>query len=515
AKFDLDVIVGEAFDDDGHPAGVRGFVTAAADLFEPATAERLVACLAQVLDVLTAGPDTRLSAVPVLDDTERHRLLVEWNDTAADVAPATVPELFAAHVARTPDAAAVVADGAELTYAQLDAHANQLAHRLVERGVTPESVVAVCLERGTDLMVALLAVLKAGGAYMPIDPEYPADRIAYMLGDAAPALVLASAGTAGKVPAEALLVEEADGDAVEGPPRVDLAVTHPAYVIYTSGSTGRPKGVLVSHAGVAGLVAGHVRYLGVGPGARVAQFASASFDTFGWEWLMALLSGSALVVIPREKRLGEALPVFLTEQRVTHATLPPAVLATLDENSIDPDTVLVVAGEACPPDVMARWARGRRLFNSYGPTETTVDATLWRCDPESAEVAIGTPVLNTEVYVLDEYLAPAPVGVAGEMYVTGAGLARGYLGRPDLTAERFVASPFAPGERMYRTGDRAKWTAAGQLVFAGRTDDQVKIRGFRIEPGEIRSVLTGHPMVAQAAVVAREDSPGDKRLVAY
>ncbi|MEE1805822.1 non-ribosomal peptide synthetase, partial [Streptomyces sp. BE133] len=515
AKFDLDVIVGEAFDDNGHPAGVRGFVTAAADLFEPATAERLVASLTQVLDALTAEPDTRLSAVPVLDDTERHRLLTEWNDTAADIAPATVPELFAAHVARTPDAAAVVADGAELTYAQLDAHANQLAHRLVERGVTPESVVAVCLERGTDLMVALLAVLKAGGAYMPIDPEYPADRIAYMLGDAAPALVLASAGTAGKVPAEALLVEEADGDAVDGPPHADLAVTHPAYVIYTSGSTGRPKGVLVSHAGVASLVAGHVRYLGVGPGARVAQFASASFDTFGWEWLMALLSGSALVVIPREKRLGEDLPVFLTEQRVTHATLPPAVLATLDENSIDPDTVLVVAGEACPPDAMARWARGRRLFNSYGPTETTVDATLWRCDPESAEVAIGTPVLNTEVYVLDEYLAPAPVGVAGEMYVTGAGLARGYLGRPDLTAERFVASPFAPGERMYRTGDRAKWTAAGQLVFAGRTDDQVKIRGFRIEPGEIRSVLTGHPMVAQAAVLVREDSPGDKRLVAY
>ncbi|MEU9865985.1 non-ribosomal peptide synthase/polyketide synthase, partial [Streptomyces sp. NPDC047971] len=514
AKFDLDVIVGEAFDERGHPAGVRGSVTAAADLFEPATVERLVASLTHVLDALTAEPDTRLSAVPVLNDTERHKLLVEWNDTTAHIAPATVPELFAAHVARTPDATAVVADGAELTYAQLDARTNALAHQLARRGVGPESVVAVCLERGTDLMVALLAVLKAGGAYMPIDPEYPADRIAYMLGDAAPALVLASADTADRIPVETMLIEDG-GAPADGPPRVDLTVTHPAYVIYTSGSTGRPKGVLVSHTGIAGLVAGHVRHLGVGPGARVAQFASASFDTFGWEWLMALLSGSALVVVPREKRLGDALPAFLAEQRVTHATLPPAVLATLDENSIAPDTVLVVAGEACPPDVMARWARGHRLFNSYGPTETTVDATLWRCDPESAEVAIGTPVLDTEVYVLDEYLAPVPVGVAGEMYVSGAGLARGYLGRPDLTAQRFVASPFTPGERMYRTGDRAKWTAAGQLVFAGRTDDQVKIRGFRIEPGEIQGVLTGHPLVAQAAVVVREDSPGDKRLVAY
>ncbi|MFE0179107.1 amino acid adenylation domain-containing protein, partial [Streptomyces sp. NPDC059002] len=520
AKFDLDVIVGEAFDGNGHPAGVRGFATAAADLFEPATAERLVACLGQVLDALTAAPDTRLSAVRVLGDAERHRLLVEWNDTAAEVSPATVPALFAAQVARTPDAAAVVADGQTLSYAELDARANQLAHSLLHRVVRPESVVAVCLERGADLMVALLGVLKAGGAYLPIDPEYPADRIAYMLGDAAPALVLASARTAGKVPdaaVEVLLLDDTDGGGrAATAPRVDLAVTHPAYVIYTSGSTGRAKGVLISHAGVASLVAGHVRYLGVGPGCRVAQFASASFDTFGWEWFMALLSGATLVVIPQERRLGEALPAFLTEQRVTHATLPPAVLATLDEGSIDPDTVLVVAGEACPPDVMARWARGRGLFNSYGPTETTVDATLWRCEPESAEVAIGTPVLNTEVYVLDAYLAPVPVGVAGEMYVTGAGLARGYLGRPDLTAERFVANHLAgDGSRLYRTGDRAKWTADGRLVFAGRTDDQVKIRGFRIEPGEIGTVLATHPSIAQAAVTVREDTPGDKRLVAY
>ncbi|MDV5143318.1 non-ribosomal peptide synthase/polyketide synthase [Streptomyces sp. SBC-4] len=545
AKFDLDVIVGEAFDADGAPAGVRGEVTAAAELFEPDTVRRIVAGLAQVLDTLTAEPDTRLSTVPVLDAAERHRMLVAWNDTATDVEPATIGDLFAAHVARTPDAIAVSDTTAEITYGELDARAQRLARYLTGRGVGPETVVAVCLDRGVDLMTALLGVVKAGGAYMPLDPDYPAERVTYMLGDATPALVLVSETTADKIPAtqtattlltEALtadpgpadtadpgLADTADPDsadtATSGPADTTgpaLLPAHPAYVIYTSGSTGRPKGVLVSHTGVAALVQGHIRSLGVGPGARVAQFASAGFDTFGWEWLMALLSGATLVVVPPERRLGDALPAHLTEQRVTHATLPPAVLATLDETSLPADTVLVIAGEACPPDVMARWARTHTLFNSYGPTETTVDATLWRCDPDSDDVAIGTPVLDTRVYVLDEFLAPAPVGVAGELYVTGAGLARGYLGRPGLTAERFVANHLADdGSRLYRTGDRAKWTADGRLVFVGRTDDQVKIRGFRIEPGEVTAVLAEHPAVTQAAVIAREDTPGDKRLVAY
>ncbi|WNM31439.1 amino acid adenylation domain-containing protein [Streptomyces sp. Li-HN-5-11] len=522
ARFDLDVIVYEVFDEQGAPAGVLGSATAAADLLDETSAERLMARLVRVLDVLTGDPQLRLSAVDVLDAAERERLLEQWNATAADVAPGTVAELFAAQVTRDPAAVAVAAGGQEVTYAELDARANRLARYLAGRGVAAESIVGVCLERGVDLMVALLAVAKAGGAYMPIDPAYPVDRIAYMLKDAEPAVVLASSGTAPVVPDTAVLVDAPETAAelaalADGAPVAPAArVENPAYVIYTSGSTGRPKGVLVSHAGVASLVAGHVRRLEVGAGSRVAQFASAGFDTFGWEWLMALLSGATLVVIPQERRLGEALPRFLAEQRVTHVTLPPAVLATLDEESIGADVVLVTAGEACPPDVMARWARGHRLFNSYGPTETTVDATLWRCDPEAAEVAIGAPVVNTRVFVLDEFLAPVPVGVPGELYVAGVGLARGYLGRPGLTAERFVANPFGgPGERLYRTGDRARWTADGQLVFAGRTDDQVKIRGFRIEPGEVENVIASHPRVAQAAVVVREDTPGEKRLVAY
>src|ERR1035441_2476409 len=231
---------------------------------------------------------------------------------------------------------------------------------------------------------------------------------------------------------------------------------------------------------------------------------------------MALLSGAALVVIPAEQRLGTALAGFLAEAAVTHATLPPAVLATMDQAAVSAGMVVVTAGEACPPEVMARWSAGRAMFNSYGPTETTIDATLWQCRPDAAQAAIGTPVLNTRVYVLDSWLCPVPAGVTGELYVTGAGLARGYLRRPALTGERFVACPLGPaGSRMYRTGDLARWAPAGILEFAGRADDQFKIRGYRIEPGEVEAVLAACPGVAQAVVAVREDSPGDQRLAAW
>ncbi|WNM31438.1 amino acid adenylation domain-containing protein [Streptomyces sp. Li-HN-5-11] len=475
--------------------------------------ENLVHRVGMALD---GGPDTALRDVRVLAPADQHRMLVEWNDTAVELAARTVPELFAAQVARSPEAVAVVADGVEVSYGELEARANRLARYLVGRGVGPESVVGVCLERGVELLVAVLGVLKAGGAYMTIDPEYPVQRVAYMVQDAGPVVVLASAATQALVPG-AVLVEDLDLGTLDGGP-LDVVVRtqDAAYVIYTSGSTGRPKGVLVSHAGAASLVAGQTRWLGVAPGSRVGQYGSVGFDAFAWEWFMALLTGATLVVIPQEERLGEALPRFLAERAVTHVALPQAVLATLDETSIDEDVVLVTGGEALPPEVMARWSRGHRLFNSFGPAETTVDATCWRCDPSAGEVAIGSPVVNTRVFVLDEFLVPVPVGVAGELHVAGAGLARGYLGRPGLTAERFVANPFGgPGERLYRTGDRARWTADGQLVFAGRTDDQVKIRGFRIEPGEVENVIASHPRVAQAAVVAREEAPGDTRLVAY
>ncbi|MFE1315849.1 amino acid adenylation domain-containing protein, partial [Streptomyces sp. NPDC058755] len=375
---------------------VAPIASEAVGLLVRAAVENLIPRVEQALD---GGPDAALRDVQVLAPEDRHRMLVEWNETSAEVGSAAVPELFAAQVARHPGAVAVVADGSELSYGELDARANRLARYLAGQGVGAGSVVGVCLERGVELLVAVLGVLKAGGAYMTIDPEYPAQRVGYMLEDAEPAVVLACAATQTLVPG-AVLVEDLDLAELDGGP-LDVVVRtqDAAYVIYTSGSTGRPKGVLVSHAGVASLVAGQTRNLEVRPGSRVGQYGSVGFDAFAWEWFMALLTGAALVVIPQEQRLGEALPRFLGEQAVTHVALPQAVLATLDEASIGEHVVLVTGGEALPPEVMARWSRGHRLFNSFGPAETTVDATCWRCDPEAGEVAIGSPVVNTRVFV--------------------------------------------------------------------------------------------------------------------
>ncbi|MFK0259692.1 amino acid adenylation domain-containing protein, partial [Streptomyces sp. NPDC090445] len=374
--------------------------------------------------------------------------------------------------------------------------ANRFAHALIARGVGPEQTVAVALPRSVESVVAVLGVLKAGAAYLPVDPAYPQARIAFMLEDARPALT---------VDDPAMTVE---GDWPDTDPAVALDVRHPAYVIYTSGSTGRPKGVVVGHAGVAGLVAAQVERLGVAPGSRVLQFASPSFDASFWDLCSALLTGAALVLAPAEAPL-EAL----TDRRldVTHVTLPPSALAAVESADLTAST-LVVAGEACPPELVARWAPGRRMINAYGPTETTVCATMSDpLSPGSGVPPIGRPVAGFRAYVLDERLRIVPPGVVGELYVAGAGLARGYLNRPGLTAGRFVACPFgADGERMYRTGDLVRRRADGDLTYAGRADDQVKVRGFRIEPGEIEAALAEHPAVAQAAVLAQDD-----RLVAY
>ncbi|MFE0752290.1 amino acid adenylation domain-containing protein, partial [Gordonia sp. NPDC058843] len=361
----------------------------------------------------------------------------------------------------------------ELSYGEVEARANRLARKLIGRGVGPDSVVALVLERSPELVIAVLAVLKAGGAYVAVDPGQPADRIRFVIEDASPALVIDNLNFLAET-------EDFDDSPVTDADRISpLLPSHPAYVIYTSGSTGRPKGVLISHAACVSYVASHVRY-GVGEGSRVAQFASAGFDAFCEEWWLALLGGGALVVVPSERRLGEELVRFLLEERVTHATLPPAVAVLMREEELGPGFVLDVGGEVCPPDLVDRWvAGGRTLFNSYGPSEATVNVTVWQAVDGSvgAGVPIGRPVGNTRLYVLDDGLRPVPVGVLGELYVSGVQLGRGYLGRAGLTAERFVACPYASGERMYRTGDRVKWSADGELVFAGRADDQVKVRG--------------------------------------
>ncbi|GAA2410191.1 hypothetical protein GCM10010191_18690 [Actinomadura vinacea] len=468
-----------------------------------------------------------------LSPEERHRILVEWNDTECPVAPATLPEMFEARVREKPDAVALVFGDTELTYAELNARANRLAHALIERGVGPERVVALALPRSPEMIVAELAVLKAGGAYLPLDTDHPAERLAFMLDDARPVCVVTAGAPAEAVPDVAetprLVLDDpstaADIAARPGTaPQSTLDVRNAAYVIYTSGSTGRPKGVVVTHSGVAKLVATQSERLGVGPHSRVLQFASPSFDVAFWDLCLGLLSGGRLVIVPSERRVpGPELSEYAHAHDVNFMILPPALLATMPEDCTLPaDATLLAGTERVPAELVARWSPGRRMFNAYGPTEATVNSTLGECPddpPPGSTVPIGGPDPGTRAYVLNDALRPVPPGVTGELYLGGSGLARGYLNRPGLTAERFVADPFgAPGERLYRTGDLVRWrsdSSGGSLEFVGRADDQVKIRGFRVEPGEIEAVLGGHPSIAQTAVTVREDRPGDRRLVAY
>ncbi|MEU9082790.1 amino acid adenylation domain-containing protein [Streptomyces sp. NPDC048357] len=531
SKFDLAFSIRDMATGGGYCDGFSGTLEYAADLFDRESAEAIAARLVRLLAAVVADPDLPLGQVDVLSSEERRRVLTEWNDAAAEVPGLTFPQLFEEQAARTPDAVAVVFEGVEVSYAELDARANRLARLLIARGVGPERIVGLAVPRSVEMVVALLAVMKAGGAYLPIDTKYPADRIAYMLRDARPALLLTVGGVDARVlgdGVERLVLDAARTTAelaaysaaavTDGERLSPASVAHPAYVIYTSGSTGRPKGVVVTHAGLAGMAAQYVRAQSVDAGSRVLQFASPSFDAHVPELVMTLAAGAALVMAPAERLLpGPDLQRLADEQRITHLALPPAVLSVLPPGALSGVGTLVVAGEALPEDLVRIWSPGRTMINAYGPTESTVCTTM--SGPLAADggvPTIGRPVLGTRVYVLDGGLQPVPPGVVGELYIAGAGLARGYLGRPGTTAERFVADPFgAAGARMYRSGDLVRWTNDGDLEYAGRADHQVKVRGFRIELGEIESVLSAHEAVARAVVVAREDQPGDKRVVAY
>ncbi|WP_461118798.1 amino acid adenylation domain-containing protein [Saccharothrix stipae] len=404
--------------------------------------------------------------------------------------------MIAAQALRTPDAPAVISADEVLDYRELDERANRLAHLLVAKGARRERIVGVAMPRSVDNVVARLAVLKTGAAYLPIDPDYPADRIAFMVEDAEPLLVLDGTPELAGGPTTA--------------PDVEIRPDDPAYVIYTSGSTGRPKGVVVPHRGLPAFSAAEIDHFDVRPGDRVLQFSSPSFDASVLELCMALPAGAALVVPPPGPLLGDQLAQVIAGFGVTHALIPPVALATVPDVALPSFRTLIVGGDACPPDLVAKWAPGRRMINAYGPTESTV-VTSWSEPLEPGGTPpIGRPIPGTEVRLLDDDLRPS---TEGELYVTGVGLARGYLGRPGLTAQRFVADPFGPpGARMYRTGDVVRTRADGQLEFVGRADHQVKIRGFRVEPGEIEALLRRQPGVEHAVVVARGEP---KRLVAY
>ncbi|MEV0126830.1 amino acid adenylation domain-containing protein, partial [Streptomyces sp. NPDC050703] len=502
-------------------------------------------CLDNLVAVLEGDVNGPLSAVDIIDEVEQGRLLQDWNDTTTQVGATTVPALFAAQVARTPDAAAVAVDDAELSYAELDARANRLARLLAANGVGPEMVVGLALPRSADLVVSILAVLKAGAAYLPIDTDYPADRIAYMVDDAALACVITTPTAAasgllattnivlGEPGTEEQLAGLSGENLTDADRNCPLVPAHPAYIIYTSGSTGRPKGVMITQRSVAD----YLRWCGANyPGLRGAAglHSSVAFDLTVTSLLGPLVVGGCVRVIGLTES-ADVREALSAEPGVTFLKVTPSHLALLGdlapEHQLSGD--LVVGGEALPVEVVRRWRRANpaaTVVNEYGPTEATVGCITYSISPADARsaadtvddgsadagVPIGVPVANVRAYVLDGALRPVPVGVAGELYVAGEQLARGYLRRPGLTSERFVASLYgSSGERMYRTGDVVRWSAEGRLEYLGRGDEQVKIRGFRIEPGEVQAVVAAHPAVGRTAVIAREDAPGDKRLIAY
>ncbi|WP_326700404.1 amino acid adenylation domain-containing protein [Streptomyces sp. NBC_01754] len=529
SKFDLSFTFTETYDAEGTPTGLRAAADYATELFDAATVRDLTRRFAFLLGAVAADPDRPLSAYDVLTAAEHAGLTAWGTGPAGEPSASTVPALFERWVRRTPGAPAVRDAATTLTYGELDARADALARRLTARGIGPEDRVAVALPRTHDLVVALLGVLKSGAAYVPLDPDYPAARLSYMLDDARPRLLLTTPAVHRRLPASPVphlyTDDPRDGAETAGPglPRTGPRPENPAYVIYTSGSTGRPKGVVVTHRGAGAMARTQSERLRVAPGSRVLHMASVSFDAAFWELCMGLLSGACLEIDTRDALLpGPTLAALVRERGVTHLTLPPAALAVMPPGSLPAGTVTVLAGEACPPALVHAWAGGRFLVNAYGPTETTVCATMSAFQHADGPLApdrtvpIGVPVDGTRVHVLDDRLAPVPPGVAGELYVSGEGVARGYHGRAGLTASRFVADPSdRAGGRMYRTGDLVRWTPGGELVYVSRTDDQVKLRGFRIELGEIEAALTTVPGVVAACAAVREDRPGDRRLVAY
>jgi amino acid adenylation domain-containing protein len=478
-----------------------------------------------LLEGIVANPEQRLSDLPLLTQPERQQLLVEWNDTqVAYPKDVCIHQLFEAQVEQTPEAVAVVFEDQQLTYGELNRRANQVAHHLRSLDVGPNSLVGICVERSLEMIVGLLGILKAGGAYVPLDPAYPQERLAFMLEDASVPVILTQRQLVESLPKHQarIVCLDTDWEIIEGQreenPGCSLTPENLAYVIYTSGSTGKPKGVLVPHSGVSNLATAQIRIFNVQPNSRVLQFASLSFDASVSEVVMALLAGATLVMGTRDSLLpGATLIKLLRDFAVTTVTLPPSVLAVLPANELPALRTIIVAGEACSRDLFAKWSSGRRFFNAYGPTESTVCATIAECTDSSDSPPIGRPIANIQVYILDAQLQPVPIGIPGELYIGGAGLARGYINEPELTAYRFILNPFTneQGSRLYKTGDRARYLPDGNIEFLGRLDDQVKIRGFRIELGEIEAVLGQHPAVQETVVVVREDIPGSKRLIAY
>ncbi|CAM5605436.1 MULTISPECIES: non-ribosomal peptide synthetase [Streptomyces] len=501
-----------------------------ADLFDAETVRRMSGHLVNLLRSVAAAPDSRMGRLGLLDPAEHERLTRDW---ARNPLPPTeagpVHAMVARRATERPDAVAVRCGDRRVTYGELDAGANRLARRLGDEGVRPGDVVGVCCERGPDQVLATLAVLKAGAAFLPLHPAFPAARRALMLSETGASLVLTGTALLDGLTDAGVRTLAVDAErprlAAYDATEPDTARTDPkdlAYIIYTSGSTGTPKGVLLRHGGLANMIDASRRKLDVGPDMTVCQLSAPSFDGAVWETFTGLASG-AVLALPDDpaEALGSAQITRLADGRPTVLSLPPAALAAVEPRALPGGSVILAVGDRCPADLARTWSRSHRFINGYGPTENSVGATMYEGDgTERADAAdrlpIGRPLPNVEVHVLDGFGNPVPAGVTGEIHLGGAQVAAGYLGRPDLTARRFVAHPFSddPEARLYRTGDLAAWLPDGKLDFRGRVDDQVKIRGFRIEPGEIEAAMARHPRVAQAAVVVRP-GPRGKRLAGY
>ncbi len=521
-------------------AGMHCWFEYNTDLFEAATIERMAGYFQTLLEGAVSNPAQPIARLPLLSQPERHRLLVEWNDTRADYPQhLCVHHLFEAQAQRTPQAIAVVFDDHHLTYGDLNRQANQLAHYLHKLGVGPEVLVGVCLERSIEMIVAILAILKAGGAYVPLDPTYPGERLRFMLNDANVSLLITRQHLEFNPQKIQTVWLDSIWELISAEPSQNqiskVSSQNLMYVIYSSGSTGWPKGVQISHRAVANYLQVSTSRFGLDRRDRMLQFASFSFDT-SVEEIFTCLTGGGTLVLRNNAMLGSASLFLKTcwDWGITILSLPTAFWHELvvwleqEQLSLPPTLRMVwIGGEQALPDRLEAWFRrvdsSVRIFNTYGPTETTIVATINDLDCLATNgvtiknVPIGKPIHNLQVYILDDYLNPMPVEVPGELYIGGAGLGRGYLNQPGLTAEKFIPNPFSstPGERLYKTGDLARYLPDGNIEFLGRIDQQLKIRGFRVEPGEIEATLRQHPAVQEAVVSAHQFQPGDKRLIAY
>ena len=518
--FDLNLTMEETI------SGLMGVLEYNKNLFDASTIERMAGHFQTLLAAIVANPNQPISQLPLLSDAERHQLLVEWNDTNAYYPDdKCFHQLVEEQVERTPDAVAAVFEQEQLTYRELNRRANQLAHYLRKLGVKREDLIGICIDRSLEMVVGILGILKSGGAYVPLDPVYPQDRLTFMLEDSQVPVLLTQKHVASGLPAHKAhtICLDSDwpliaGENTENPDSHGLTPENLAYVIYTSGSTGRPKGTLIAHRGLCNVAYRQIQRFQLGVGDTVLQLASLSFDAAVFEFSVALASGARLCLGRRESLLpGPNLLKVLQEYDVSFVLFPPSALANLPADPLPALRTLTVGGEACSADLVARWSEGRSFFNLYGPTESTILGTTIECTDSSKKPPIGRPIDNSDVYVLDSHLQPVPIGVPGELHIGGVSLARGYLNRPELTAEKFIPHPFRdePGARLYKTGDLVCYLPDGNIEYLGRIDHQVKVRGFRIELGEIESVLASFPAVREAAVIVREDQPGNKRLVAY